>query len=86
MGGVGGGGVVTLPTQLQQNLCMQTHNKQNRMQKTETRVHKITNVTVFIWLLDLMIFKRENPLLGLLEGVGPQNWFSRIKIIASRAI
>jgi hypothetical protein len=43
----------------------------------ETHVHKITNVTVFyIWRLDLIIlmhdFDAANPLLGSLEGVGPE--------------
>jgi hypothetical protein len=30
-------------------------------------------VPVFIWRLDLMILMGENPLLGQLEGVGPEN-------------
>jgi hypothetical protein len=34
----------------------------------------------------LMILMRENPLLRPLEGVGPRNGFSRIKIITSRTI
>jgi hypothetical protein len=40
----------------------------------ETHVHKITNVTVFLYgaCVYFMIFMRANPLLGPWEGVGPE--------------
>ncbi len=38
---------------------------------SKTHIHKITNVPVFLWSLCLMILRRADPLLGLLEGVGP---------------
>jgi hypothetical protein len=71
------------------------------MAMSETHVYKITNVPVFfIWLLDLMILMRANPLLRPLEGVDPDILtfldpngirfdpcqFARIKIIMSHAI
>jgi hypothetical protein len=36
-------------------------------------LHKITNVPVFLYGLDLMILMRENPFPGPLEGVGPES-------------
>jgi hypothetical protein len=71
------------------------------MATNETRVYKITNVAgFFIWRYVLMILMRANPLLGPLEGVGPEIstffdpydtrfapcQFARIKIIMSHAI
>jgi hypothetical protein len=38
---------------------------------SETHVHKISNVPVFIWPLKLIILMRTNPFQGLLEAVGP---------------
>jgi hypothetical protein len=40
----------------------------------------------FIWRLDFVIFMKANSLLGPLEGVGPRNGFSPIKIIKSYAL
>jgi hypothetical protein len=39
----------------------------------EKQTKIITNVPVFIWHLDLMILMWENPLLGPVEEVGPEN-------------
>jgi hypothetical protein len=38
-----------------------------------TRVHKITNVPVVYMARAVVILMRGNPLLGPLEGVGPEN-------------
>ncbi len=49
-------------------------NSTQTTQNTETRVHKITNVPVFLngtWIL--MILMRKNTFQGQLEGVGPEN-------------
>jgi hypothetical protein len=107
-------------TQLQQNWCTQSHNKQYRIQNTETHTQKITYVPVLYGTWNFFLL-RENPLLRPLEGVGhenlnflgpkwhllrslpfqgpkkswfwgptpsngPQNGFSRMKIITSHAI
>jgi hypothetical protein len=40
---------------------------------SQTHVHKITNVPVFIWRLVLMILMGANPLLSSLEGMGPES-------------
>jgi hypothetical protein len=60
--------------QLQQSSCKQTHNKQCRIQNTVTRGHKITNVPSFFFYMALGLhdFDAGNPLLGPLEGVGPE--------------
>ncbi len=62
-------------------MYIKTHNIHNRIQNTEhrteyrtrtqnteTHVHKITNVPVFIWCLDLRILMLANPLLRPIEG------------------
>jgi hypothetical protein len=47
--------------------------KKHTVQNTrESQVHKITNTPVFYMGLGLMILMGANPLLGPLEGVGPE--------------
>jgi hypothetical protein len=60
-----------------------TYSTEYRIQNTsETHVHKITNVPVFYLALELMILMVANPLLGLLEGMGPENQMALVSLYA----
>jgi hypothetical protein len=48
-------------------MYMKTYN----IQDTETYLHKITNLPVFLYGVEILM--RTNPLLGPLEGVGHKN-------------
>ncbi len=75
MGGEGGFSPLPFPYP---DLAYTAAAKQYRIQNTEYRMQKRVYIKLpiycfFIWHMGFMILMWENPLLGPLEGVGPEN-------------
>jgi hypothetical protein len=71
-GGEGGGG----PSEgvgPENHTKLTTCRRENTIHYSKSHVHKITNVPVFLWPLDLMILMGANSLHGPLEGMSSEN-------------